>query len=204
MAVPAFAPVGVEHADHLAHRHRAGIGTQAGKDFGQFRRQQVAGIHRHQLPDFHRRATQLRQLLGDAAGVGWRQQQVVDFRALALRKLPRALGQHIAGDTPGQAAQSCHARPAPAGHRRRFQFARHERLVATLQQPIGRVGFIEMIRIGNIGRAFHHHDDEGGNADGEKSRPVQDDQADHVNVGGQFSGTTLRSAIRSLPGSTGQ
>lgn len=49
---------------------------------------------------------------------------------------------------------------------------------------IQRFRFLQRIGVGDIGRAFHHHDDEGGKADGENNRPVQDDQADDVDVGG--------------------
>ena len=71
----------------------------------QFRRQQVAGIHRQQLPDFHRRAAQLGQLIGDAAGIGRRQQQVAHAWPFALGELAHALGQHAAGNAGGQTAQ---------------------------------------------------------------------------------------------------
>jgi hypothetical protein len=67
------------------------------------RRQQVACIHRQQLPELHRRSTQLRELIGNAAGVGRRQQQVGDSRTLALGELPRALRQHAAGNATGRA-----------------------------------------------------------------------------------------------------
>ena len=69
------------------------------------RRQQVAGIHREHLSDLHRRSTQLRKLIGDAAGIGGGEQQITEAGALALDKLARAFGQHVAGDARREGSQ---------------------------------------------------------------------------------------------------
>ena len=105
MLIPTFAPMRIENDDQLAHRHRVRVRTQAGQNFAQFRRQQVAGIHRHQLPYFHRCAAQLGQLIGDAAGVGRGQQQIAHARPFALGKLAHAFRQHATGNAGGQTTQ---------------------------------------------------------------------------------------------------
>ena len=82
------------------------------------RRQQVAGIHREHLSDLHRRATQLRKLVGDAAGIGGGEQQITEAGAFALGKLARAFGQHVAGDARREDSEPAQPRPAIAGDRR--------------------------------------------------------------------------------------
>ena len=115
--LPALAPVRLQHLHHLAHRHGARVLAQAGEDLGELGRQQVAGVHRHQLPDLHRRAAQLRELVGDAAGVGRGEHQLAHLRALAGGELARALGEHAARHPGGEAAQAGEAGQAAARHR---------------------------------------------------------------------------------------
>ena len=117
-ARPVLAPGGLQHLHQLAHGHRLGICAQAGEDLGQLGGQQVAGVHRQELPDLHRRAAQVGQLLGHPAGVGGGEEQVAHRGAAALGELAQPLGEHPAGDARGQAAQPGEARDAAARHRR--------------------------------------------------------------------------------------
>ncbi len=115
--LPALAPVRLQHLHHLAHRHGARVLAQAGEDVGELGRQEAAGVHRHQLAHLHRRAAQLRELLGDAAGVGRGEHQFAHLGALAGGELARALGEHAARHAGGQAAQAGETGQASAGHR---------------------------------------------------------------------------------------
>ena len=115
--LPALAPVRLQHLHHLAHRHRARVLAQAGEDVGELGRQEAAGVHRHQLAHLHRRAAQLRELIGDAAGVGRSQHQLAHLRALASGELARTLGEHAARHTGGEAAEAGEAGQAAARHR---------------------------------------------------------------------------------------
>jgi len=114
MPIPVFAPMGVEDGDKLAHRHRVGIRAQPGENISQFGRQQIAGIHRHQLSDLHRCTAQPGELVGDAAGVARGQQQVSNTWPFALGKLPHAFCQHATGNTGGQTPKPGQPRPAVA------------------------------------------------------------------------------------------
>jgi len=52
--------------------------------------------------------------IGDAAGIGGREQQITDPGAFALSKLARTFGQHVAGDPRCEGSQSGQPRPAIA------------------------------------------------------------------------------------------
>jgi hypothetical protein len=114
--LPALAPLGVEHALDLGLGHGAGVRAQPPQDLGQRGRQQVAGFHRDQLPHLHRGAAQLGQLVGHAARIARREQQVAQFRAVALRQLAGALGNHAAGNARGHPAETGQAGAATAWH----------------------------------------------------------------------------------------
>ena len=115
--LPALAPVRLQHLHHLAHRHRARVLAQAGEDVGEFGRQQAAGVHRHQLADLHRRTAQLRELFGDAAGVGRGEHQLAHLGSFAGGELARTLGEHAARHPGGETAQAGETGQAAAGHR---------------------------------------------------------------------------------------
>ncbi len=66
---PALGPVPCQHLFELRRRHERRICAQPPEDLRQLRRQHIAGVHRHQLPDFHGCAAHLRKLVGDAAHI---------------------------------------------------------------------------------------------------------------------------------------
>ena len=107
-------------------RHAIRLVAQPREDRRQFGRQQVAGVHRDHLAELHRRAAQVRQPVGDARGVGRRQQQVA--HAAAARP-PPAGARPPPASRPRRRRRACRSRraapadrsapPAPAhGHRR--------------------------------------------------------------------------------------
>ena len=114
--LPARAPRCGQHGIHLPNRHRFGVRSQPRQDVGQLRGQQVACVHRDQLPHFHRCAAQLRQLVCHPAGVGGGEHQVACAGHVALRPLPCTLCQHAACQSRRHRAHAGHARPAAAGH----------------------------------------------------------------------------------------
>jgi hypothetical protein len=116
--LPFATPIGRQHRLHLACWHGVGIRAQARQNGSHLGRQQVACVHRNQLPDLHRCAPHLCQLLGDLEGVGGGQQEVTDFGAFALRKLPGTRQQHIARHTGGHLTHAHQATQAATGHDR--------------------------------------------------------------------------------------
>ena len=213
VAIPTVAPVGVEHRDHLAHRHRPGIGAQARQDVAELGRQQVAGVHRQQLSDLHRRPAHLRQLIGDPAGIGRREQQVADPGAFALGELPRTFGQPCCRRPPRRAIPRRASLPSD---RRGPASAESTRLIvssygtastgcaAATERETSRKTAIGNRQPGTTGDParpdgprpardrdrrrrpgpYHQHD-RGGDCHGENGRPVQDQDADRDDVDGR-------------------
>ena len=79
--------------------------AQPGQDLGQFGREEIPGVHRDELPQFHGGAAQMRQAVGDLADIGGRQQHVAQLGALAVGQAANAFSHHSAGDRPRQAAE---------------------------------------------------------------------------------------------------
>ena len=86
-----------------------GAVANAGHDLGQFGRQQVPGVHRHHLPQFHCRPAQVRQAIRDPADIARRQHQVAHPRPFAIRQSARAFRQHAAGDAARQSPELAQA-----------------------------------------------------------------------------------------------
>ena len=112
---PFLAPFRGEDALELSGRHMVRVIAEPRQDVGKLGRQKVARIQRDHLPKFHGRAAQVRQAFSHAGGVAGRQQHIAHLRTLAVGKPPRALGQHPAGDAPGQPSELAQPREPPAG-----------------------------------------------------------------------------------------
>lgn len=82
-----------QHLLQLGRGHMVGAVAQPTQDGGKLGREHVAGIHRDHLPQLHRRAAQVRQLIRDAGDVGWREQQVTicGRSPFASRRAPSAI-----------------------------------------------------------------------------------------------------------------
>ena len=101
-------------------RHVLRVGPQPCKDIREFARQNLAGIHRQELPDLHRRAAQMSKLMRNLERVGGRQEEIAQARPLAMSQLPRPIEHHAAGDTGGHRGEARQARHAPARNGQTF------------------------------------------------------------------------------------
>ncbi len=115
-AAPVLAPMLREHLLELRGRHVMRVVAQPREDLRQFGREEIARIHRDHLPELHRRAAQVRELVGDAPDIGGRQQQVAHLRPLPVGDPPRAFGEHAARDTARQAPEHAEPRHPSARH----------------------------------------------------------------------------------------
>ena len=91
---PICRPLCVQHLLELLGWHVIGICPQPRHDLGKLRREQLAGIHGHKLPDLHCRAAHLRQLIGDLVQIARRQQQITQSALLAFAQLNQPIDGH--------------------------------------------------------------------------------------------------------------
>ncbi len=122
---PVAPPFGGEHLVELRRGHVVRIVAQPRHDRAQLGREQIARVHRDHLAELHRRTAQMRELVGDARGVGRGQQQITHARPLARRQPPRALRDHPARDAARNPAKAPEARQSPARHRASTPVIRH-------------------------------------------------------------------------------
>ena len=115
-APPILAPIARKHLLELRWRHVMRIVAQPREDLRQLGREEIARVHRNHLPQLHRRAAQVGELIGDAPDIGGGEQQVAHLRPLAIGDPTRALRQHAARDTAGQPPEHPEPRDAPAGN----------------------------------------------------------------------------------------
>lgn len=88
--------------------------AQPGEDRRQFRREHVARVHRDHLAELHRRAAQMRELVGDARRIGGGEQQVAHPRPLSRRQPTRTLGDDAATDPRGETPEGAEPRQPAA------------------------------------------------------------------------------------------
>ena len=99
--------------------------AQGGENPGELGRQQIAGFHRQQLPDFHYRATHLREFAGESVGVRRVQQHLDPAGLFTLRNLPGTLAERGASHAGRHAPEPEHA-VQPTGRQYRLPGLTHD------------------------------------------------------------------------------
>ena len=98
-------PIPLRELVGAGRRHAVRTLTQPSHDLGKFRRQQVTFIHRDHLPELHRRAAQMCELVGDAGDIAGRQHHVAQPRTIAASEPARAFRDHPARNPARQSAE---------------------------------------------------------------------------------------------------